>query len=141
MLLMSVTLDMSKLSGWLNADAYCRVERESRKRAATGGPGRRRAWARRRRKQGAGRGPKCGGRGTHGAHLKHVVHVRDAGLVEAQRLVERRRGLPSRKGKHRQSGDRRAGRREGVGAAAAQAACRRRTQVQRLLAGPRAERT
>ena len=24
---MSVTLDVSKLSGWLNADAYCRVER------------------------------------------------------------------------------------------------------------------
>ena len=23
---MSVTLDVSKLSGWLNADAYCRVE-------------------------------------------------------------------------------------------------------------------
>ena len=26
---MSVTLDVSKLSGWLNADAYCRVTRES----------------------------------------------------------------------------------------------------------------
>ena len=26
MLRMSVTLDVSKLSGWLNADAYCRVE-------------------------------------------------------------------------------------------------------------------
>ena len=25
--LMSVTLDVSKLSGWLNFDAYCRVER------------------------------------------------------------------------------------------------------------------
>ena len=24
---MSLTLDVSKLSGWLNADAYCRVER------------------------------------------------------------------------------------------------------------------
>ena len=27
MKLMSVTLDVSKLSGWLNAAAYCRVER------------------------------------------------------------------------------------------------------------------
>jgi len=35
----------------------------------------------------------------------------------------------------------RAGRRVGVGAAAAQAACRQRTQVRRLLAGARAERT
>ena len=29
MLLMSVTLDVSKLSGWLNAVAHCRVEREA----------------------------------------------------------------------------------------------------------------
>ena len=27
--LMSVTLDVSKLSGWLNADAYCRVEKRA----------------------------------------------------------------------------------------------------------------
>ena len=26
---MFVTLDVSKLSGWLNADAYCRVERRA----------------------------------------------------------------------------------------------------------------
>ena len=26
---MFVTLDMSKLSGWLNADAYCRVQWEA----------------------------------------------------------------------------------------------------------------
>ena len=41
---MVVTLDVSQLSGWLNADAACRVERESIKRAATGGPGGGRAW-------------------------------------------------------------------------------------------------
>ena len=29
MYVMSVTLDVSKLSGWLNARAFCRVERES----------------------------------------------------------------------------------------------------------------
>jgi len=122
----------------------CRVEREGMKRAATGGPGGGRAWARRRRKQGAGRGDptvEAAGRGTRGAHGKHVDRVCDAGRVPAQRLVERRRLLPSRKGRHKQSGDRRAGRREGVGAAAAQAGCRQRTQLWRLLAGARAERT
>ena len=37
---MSVTLDVSKLSGWLNADACCRVERracDARKRCSRGG--------------------------------------------------------------------------------------------------------
>ena len=29
MVCMVVTLDVSKLSGWLNADAYCRVERRA----------------------------------------------------------------------------------------------------------------
>ena len=29
MKLMVVTLDVSKLSGWLNADAFCRVERRA----------------------------------------------------------------------------------------------------------------
>ena len=45
-------------------------------------------------------GPSCGccWQGTRGAHLKHVLHVCDAGGVEAQRLVERRRALPSREG-------------------------------------------
>eukprot|EP00964_Phaeocystis_antarctica_P079951 scaffold49868_cov57-Phaeocystis_antarctica.AAC.4 len=38
----------------------------------------------------------CGGcwQGTRGAHPKHVLHVVDAGRVEAQRLVECRRFLP-----------------------------------------------
>ena len=47
----------------------------------------------------ARRGPDwwVGGTGTRGAHLKHVLHVRDAGRVEAQRLVERIRVLPSAK--------------------------------------------
>ena len=73
--------------------------------------------------------------------MKRGLHGRDAGRVEAQRLVERRRVLPSRKGKHKKSGNWRAGTRAGVGAAAAQAGCRQRTRVRRLLAGARAERT
>jgi len=34
MRLMSVTLEVSKLSGWLKADAYCRVQRDIRQREA-----------------------------------------------------------------------------------------------------------
>eukprot|EP00964_Phaeocystis_antarctica_P152664 scaffold120659_cov51-Phaeocystis_antarctica.AAC.3 len=76
---MVVTLDVSKLSGWLNAAALCR-----------GGGG----------ASSAQGGPNCGGcwQGMRGAHVKHVLHGCDFGRVEAQRLVERRRGLPSRKG-------------------------------------------
>ena len=46
-----------------------------------------------------GEGPTqgCGGQGTRGAHVEHVVHVCDLGRVEAERLVERVRALPSRK--------------------------------------------
>ena len=43
MLYMDVTLDVSRLSGWLNADAFCRVE----KRAYDAG-------------RGVGRGPEGG---------------------------------------------------------------------------------
>ena len=58
---MAVTLDVSQLSGWLNAVADCRDKRENIKRAVTGGRGGGWAWARRRRKQGAGGGPNCRG--------------------------------------------------------------------------------
>ena len=59
-LYMFVTLDVSKLSGWLNADARCRAQREaSIGRGATCGAGKlERAWGRRgRRRQRAGRSP------------------------------------------------------------------------------------
>ena len=91
---MSVTLDVSKVSGWLNDDALCRVETraydargEVRRAGVWGGGG----------AQAAFRGKarlKAVGQGTRGAHLEHALHVRDAGGVEAQRLVERRRVLP-----------------------------------------------
>ena len=125
---MSVTLDVSKLSGWLNADAYYRVERGAYCGCgARCGPGGERAL-------GGG-----GASGMHGkglaqgwrrAHLKHAVHVRDAGRVEGQRLVKRPRVLPSRK-----EGMYDAGRgvgREGAGcraAAAAQAVCTGRARL------------
>ena len=95
----------------------------------------------------AGRTPNCGGcagRGRCGAHIKHLLHVRDAGRVPAQRLVERLRGLPRRKGTM-------CGKRGGMrgratvgarGPAAAQAACAGSIPTAEVvLAGARAGRT
>jgi len=57
---MSVTLDVSRLSGWLNADAHCRVERGSIGGGTTCGQagGRVGRGGRWRKQQG---GPDCGG--------------------------------------------------------------------------------
>ena len=80
------TLDVLKLSGWLNARVFCRVQRG--------------AWEAGGIQSAGGRRP-VDGSGKHvgalqlekwaGAepHPKHVVHARDAGGVEGQRLVER----------------------------------------------------
>ena len=83
-----MTLDASKLSGWLNADAYCRGSKEKGMRCG----------ARRADREAAGDGGarsvqerarlQIQGRARGGAHLEHVFHVVDAGGVEAQRLVE-----------------------------------------------------
>ena len=99
---MIATLDVSQLSGWLNAAAFCRVERAAWEEGRHAGPG-------------DGRGVWDGGggassvrreetqlrrlcwQGRRGAHIKHGAHVRDSGRVPAQRLVERRRALPSKK--------------------------------------------
>ena len=89
---MVVTLEVSKLSGWLNADATCRG---SKRHAVRGevyglGGGRRRATA---VQAACRRGRDCGlgaGHGEERAHVEHGAHVRDTGGVEAQRLVERR---------------------------------------------------
>ena len=78
---MFVTLDVSKLSGWLNTYAFCR---ESKGGHTVRGE----LWA--------GRREMLAGR--RGAHIEHFVHVRDAGCVEAQRLVKHVRVLPSRTG-------------------------------------------
>ena len=79
---MVVTLEVSKLSGWLNADADCRESKEGH--------------AVRGEVYGSAR-LKAVGQGTRGAHVEHPAHVHDLGRVEAERLVERLRGLPSRK--------------------------------------------
>ena len=78
MMAMSVTLEVSKLSGWLNTVADCR---ESKGRAygagrgcgpADGGDG----------VQRAGEGSTADwGQNRRGAHLEHALHARDAGGI------------------------------------------------------------
>ena len=98
MFCMFVTLEVSQLSGWLKACASCRVEREGHAMRGEVRTGRREGVRRRRRKQRARLRPdsKLGGQGTRGAHVEHLLHVRDLGRVEAERLVELVRLLPSR---------------------------------------------
>ena len=97
--LMSVTLDVSKLSGWLKASAYCRVKTRARNVGGTRyGPGGVRALCVAATQSACtGRARlKTGVQGTRGAHEEHLVHGRDLGRVEAERLVEGIRALPSR---------------------------------------------
>ena len=82
---MSVTLEVLKLSGWLNAHAPCREPKGGIRCGAGCGP-----------TDGGRRRPACSGGSTadmghnrRGAHPEHVLHVRDARGIEAQRLVER----------------------------------------------------
>ena len=73
-----VTLDVSKLSGWLNAVASCMPSRKDRMRAGRRyGVGRGGGAS---GMHGEGRGLKAGGQ-AGGAHVEHVAHVRDAGCV------------------------------------------------------------
>ena len=106
---MSVMLEVSQLSGWLKACAFCAEGRNSQaegvraagrglragREARGGGPG---AGGGRRcvctqRAEGTGRDCRLGG--TQGAaHSKHLVHVCDARRVPAEGLVEGLRALP-----------------------------------------------
>eukprot|EP00964_Phaeocystis_antarctica_P058047 scaffold34414_cov60-Phaeocystis_antarctica.AAC.2 len=63
---MVVTLDVSKLSGWLNADAVCRVERGAYDTGRSVGRGGGRAW-------GGG-----GASGVHGEARLKAGHARSA---------------------------------------------------------------
>ena len=87
---MVVTLEVSKLSGWLNAYASCR-ESEMGHHTVRG-----EVWAGRREMAGdapssvQGRARlEIGSRACGGAHEEHVAHACDFGRVEAQRPVER----------------------------------------------------
>ena len=143
MLFMVVTLDVSKLSGWLNAKAYCRVERRAwRMRCgARYSPGGVKAmWV-------AETQSACTGRarlkvvGTRGAHPEHEVHVRDLGRVEAERLVEHRRVLPSRKAGVRRGKRYGPGGVRALGGGDAIGMCMGRARLKAAGAGARAERT
>eukprot|EP00964_Phaeocystis_antarctica_P033239 scaffold18868_cov59-Phaeocystis_antarctica.AAC.4 len=67
MLFMPVTLDVSKLSGWLNADADCRVERRGVRCGARCGPG-----------TGG-----CGSAAAHGRHARQEGPAVKAGRARA----------------------------------------------------------
>eukprot|EP00964_Phaeocystis_antarctica_P163674 scaffold140269_cov184-Phaeocystis_antarctica.AAC.1 len=75
---MVVTLDVSKLSGWLNAVALCRVEKRAYDAVRDAGRevGRLGAMA----AQAACRGERptkgCGDQGTRGAHVEHGAQCR-----------------------------------------------------------------
>ena len=84
MWLMSVTLEVLKLRGWLKDDAPCRVQRRAHKvrgdrcgpRGRRGGSAATRATCKRER---------AGSRGyTRGAHVEHAPHGCDAGRVPAR---------------------------------------------------------
>ena len=60
MYLMSVTLDVSRLSGWLNADGTCRVKKRSIRRRGDMWAGWREVWAGRGTSS-AQESPDCGG--------------------------------------------------------------------------------
>jgi len=89
MRLMVVTLEVSKLSGWLNAVATCRGSFEGIRCEArcwsVGGRWRTTVAAR----SVQGRAPvQIWGRARGGVRLEHVAHICDAGGVESQQMVE-----------------------------------------------------
>ena len=119
---MFVTLDMSRLSGWLNAGAHCRVKRDSKRGDMQAG----RAWVRRRRRmQSARRAPTVEAEGRARAE-----RTRNMATMSVTPDVSKLSGWLNAdaycraKGKHLRD-DVRIERREGVGAAAAHAACRK----------------
>eukprot|EP00964_Phaeocystis_antarctica_P103862 scaffold69098_cov54-Phaeocystis_antarctica.AAC.4 len=84
---MVVTLVVSKLSGWLNADAPCRESKGGHTVRGGVQAGRREAAGDRGTHSVRGRARlQVGDRARGGAHVEHVSHGRDAGGVEAQRL-------------------------------------------------------
>eukprot|EP00964_Phaeocystis_antarctica_P049389 scaffold28648_cov60-Phaeocystis_antarctica.AAC.1 len=141
---MVVTLEVSKLNGWLNALAYCKGSKEGRAMRGEVQTGRTEVAADRSARSVQERARlQIGSRAWGGAHVKHAVHVCDAGGVEAQRLVERRRvpiiALPSREKDMRCGARRRPGGRR-CRATVMHAACRSGLDC-RLGAGHGEERT
>ena len=82
---MSVTLEVLKLSSWLNADAPCRESKEGHVvRGEVYGSGDRRRWTTVEHAAcRGGRGCRLGHRAGGGAYGEHVAHVCDAGGIPA----------------------------------------------------------
>ena len=82
MLCRSVTLEVSKLSGWLNARAYCRESNGGHTVRGEVWPGWREAAGDRGARGVQGRARlQVWGRARGGAHVEHLPHVCDAGGV------------------------------------------------------------
>lgn len=105
-LVISVTLEMSRLIGWLNKYAACGVARDERAHVLRGGESVGRCERANRGHAGAAQAAcreelSAGGRGER-THIKHPLHGWAAGEVKAQRLVEVLGVLSSRKGEARE---------------------------------------
>ena len=86
---MVVTLEVLRLSGWLNLDAPCRESKERRAMQGEVQSGRPEVAADRGAHSVQERARlQIGSRVRGGAHPEHVAHVCDARRVETQRLVE-----------------------------------------------------
>jgi hypothetical protein len=74
---MSVTLEVSKLTGWLNADAPCRVEGGHVQYGTRCGQVGGRAWGRRRKRHARGKGPtpRLGGQGTRAERTENIMRM------------------------------------------------------------------
>ena len=125
---MFVTLEVSKLSGWLNA-VPCRESNGGHTMQGEGAGGREAEGAWSDNDAGGMQERGFGAYGTRGAHQKHAFHACDAGCVETQRLVERRRQLSSRNGCYEAGRGARKGTEEGSWLAAAQVVCRGKARV------------
>ena len=86
--LMVVTLDVSKLSGWLTTPAPCRESKEGHAgRGGVYGSGCSRRWTTAAASSVQGRARlQIGGRARGGAHSEHVVHGCDTGGVPARNI-------------------------------------------------------
>ena len=130
MLDMSLTLDVSKFSGWLNANAPCRVGREGIQKGAACGPGAGGAWDGPLREQCTGKGPTVGTGRQGTERTENMVDMvvtldvsRLSGWSNASAYCRVRRE-EVQKGRRAKGGD---GGREkgGCATSAAQAACRK----------------
>ena len=132
MFVMSVTLDVSKLSGWLNLHALCQVERAAW-RGATCGPGDERAWGGGDTTSAQGGPSLLGGARAERTPNIHVMRV----TLDVSKLTGwlNLYGLCELKGQHGERGDMRGRATRGRGAAAVQPVRREDLAAEVAVAG------